>query len=437
MNKKILAPIGAALAMLAVSAGTTFALFTSKASSQIDINAGKVEVTSVLSNLKLYSGEWNSTSGEYDYPEVTSEGHFRNLGTAELIGDDKIEVVKMSPMDRIEFDLTYSNGSTILAKIRSVFKTVEDDGLLSALKVNIDNEEFFGSEIRTDWVITEVGSEDVTKHVSIELPEEAGNEYQTLSSVFEFDIEAIQANAHTFDGDAWLIHEGAEVEKESISEAVSAAVSGDTIKLNKNLASCGKLTLKAGVIFDGNGYAIKGASSLEVGKGGEVKNVTFYHLHNDSNKQTAIYASSLASSLTIKDCVFDGCEWDAIQITPLAGAEIEVSGCTFKNTTANSVKRYVHIQSVNTGVEFDAKVNGNKFVNCDKVSEGCVEIYYGVSAEQFDCTGNEVDENFKSEVALVSWIMVDADVFFPFAGASANYNHCEIVDDYAYFSYVA
>ena len=440
MNKKILAPIGAALAMLAVSAGTTFALFTSKASSQIDINAGKVEVSSVLSNLQLFSGAWNDSTGQYDYPEVTSEGHFRNLGTAELVGTDKVEVERMSPMDRIEFDLTYSNSSTILTKVRTVFKAVEDDGLLPALKVTVGDEEFAGREMRTAWVVTEVGSEDVTKHIKIELPEEAGNEYQTLTSVFSFDVEAIQANAHTFDGDALLIHEGKSAEKATIAEALSASVSGDTIKLNRDLYSCGAVSLKAGVTLDGNGYAICGASSVYASNGGEVKNLTFYHMHNANNKQSGLYAESLATSLTVKDCVFDGCEWDAIQITPKDGAEITITGCTFKNTSEWNVQRYVHIQSANNGTtDFTAKVNGNKFMNCNKVVQGALEIYYPVAASSIDCSLNEVDANFRSGVALtlVPWTAVDAEVFFPFAGASANYNHCEIEGYYAYFSYVA
>ena len=66
INKKILVPVLALTAFAAVGVGSTYAIFTSKANTNIAVTAGKVSVTATVENVKLYSGVYNEDTGVYE-----------------------------------------------------------------------------------------------------------------------------------------------------------------------------------------------------------------------------------------------------------------------------------------------------------------------------------------------------------------------------------
>lgn len=157
----------------------------------------------------------------------------------------------------------------------------------------------------------------------------------------------------------------------TLTEALSNAQSGDTVRLLKDIDNSidaegykGGInySLKAGVTLDGAGHTISGHIGVWINAaGGTVKNVKFENIHNDvvvdadtceyygweskTGNQSAIYASGLTGKAVITGCTFDNIDWDAIQITPTETAEIEITGNVFKHTnTTDTQLRYVHIQ---------------------------------------------------------------------------------------------
>ncbi|MGN1155586.1 MAG: hypothetical protein ACI4TK_05380, partial [Agathobacter sp.] len=173
-----------------------------------------------------------------------------------------------------------------------------------------------------------------------------------------------------------------------LSEAFKESAFGDTIVMlkdfaNPNLASAVKFTLKNGVTLEGNGYAIRGNSSLYMataaGATSTVKNVLFENIHNNTvvdedtcdyygwengkvGKLSAIYASGLQGTANIINCTFNNIDWDAIQATPTTGSTLNIIGNIFMHSgTEFSQLRYVHVQASSSYTKAIVNVNDNLF----------------------------------------------------------------------------
>lgn len=193
ITKTLVLSASAALMFGAVAAGTTYALFTSEAGADVTVSAGKVSLKAEIQGMKLYS--LDAESGEV--AELASTDTFTNGGTVTL-NENNIALDNVTPGDKIEFDLKLTNESTVAIKYRTVIESLSDAGLFSGLKVKIGDDEFAGIKAKTDYVAVAVGSAPTAVHVSIELPVDAGDEYQGKSCELSYKAQAIQGNA--FDG---------------------------------------------------------------------------------------------------------------------------------------------------------------------------------------------------------------------------------------------
>ena len=211
---------------------------------------------------------------------------------------------------------------------------------------------------------------------------------------------------------------------ESISDAVAAAKSGETVVMlkdfvNADLANSVHFSLKNGVTLDGQGHAIRGNADLYMASAADavstVKNVVFQYIHNGSKasqsdcdwygwengKQgtmSAIHIDSLQGTANIIDCTFDNADWDAIQITPKDGATINIIGNTFSHssTTDYSQLRYIHIQNTGWGSSSTAvNVHDNKFYKTRDLdaSSICNIGIWNVKSSGLNLTGNYFEYN--------------------------------------------
>ncbi len=177
----------------------------------------------------------------------------------------------------------------------------------------------------------------------------------------------------------------------SLAEAVAAANNGDTITLLADLSDLGSVYLPAGVTLDGDGKTISGNSAVYVNKaGGSVQNVNFESIHNANSKLSAIYGNSLEGTATITGCSFSNCDWDAIQITPVAGAVLIITNNTFRDDTNDGIKqqRYVHVQSAQN-VDFSATVTGN--VMYGHLKQEPMGVYYPTDETKVDLKLNYIE----------------------------------------------
>ena len=211
---------------------------------------------------------------------------------------------------------------------------------------------------------------------------------------------------------------------ESISDAVAAAKSGETVVMlkdfvNADLANSVHFSLKNGVTLDGQGHAIRGNADLYMASAADavstVKNVVFQYIHNGSKasqsdcdwygwengKQgtmSAIHIDSLQGTANIIDCTFDNADWDAIQITPKDGATINIIGNTFSHssTTDYSQLRYIHIQNTSWGSSSTTvNVNDNKFYKTRDLDAAsiCNIGIWNVKSSGLNLTGNYFEYN--------------------------------------------
>lgn len=177
------------------------------------------------------------------------------------------------------------------------------------------------------------------------------------------------------------------------------------IKLTADLVDVGTVVLSANVKLDGNGHRISGNSALSANAAGAtIVNTTFENIHNTtaltaaqiakynftrtSGNLTAVYATNLSGKLTIENCNFNSMDWDAIQIVPVAGAEITIKNNEFHNN--NEAVRYIHIQSAKN-VDFTATIRNNKFYNVSTLNETAIEVYYPANTEKLVITNNYID----------------------------------------------
>ena len=198
LKKSIILSSLAVVAFGSVAAGTTYALFTSKAETNISVTTGKVNVVATASDLKTYSGT-NLVGDDTDVLEETEvAGAFANGGTAVLDGTS-VTLKNVTPGDKVTFKITVVNHSTVVTKYRTKVTATDDTGLFAGLKLNVG-----GSSVQTlgDWIKIDAATDESGTTIgeydcSIELPSSVGTEYEGKSCTVSFGVEAIQGNAAT------------------------------------------------------------------------------------------------------------------------------------------------------------------------------------------------------------------------------------------------
>lgn len=232
---------------------------------------------------------------------------------------------------------------------------------------------------------TAVGEQDNSDHTWI------------LSPLAQVDDRSVSPdNIKVFENDVLIypvsyVAQIGDVKYETLAEAVAAAKSGDTIKLLVDLENTGNVSLPAGVTLDGDGKDITGTSAVYINKdGGTVQNVNFKNIHNETSKLSAIYGGNLAGTATITGCTFDNCDWDAIQITPVAGANVVITNNMFSDDVTDNVKqqRYIHVQS-KQNVDFSATITEN--VMPGKLTQEPIGVYYPTDKAKIDLTKNYIE----------------------------------------------
>ena len=163
---------------------------------------------------------------------------------------------------------------------------------------------------------------------------------------------------------------------ETLQAAIDAAQDGQTVTLLADVADCGSITISKNITLEGNGHTISGNSSINVNMPGNadadvtIHNVIFKDIAN-GNKLSAFYFSQVKGKLTITDCTFDSIEYEAIQVTPMEGAEISISNNVFKAKADGTQVRHIHIEMA-YGSGFDCEGQNINLTVTDNQLHGTV-----------------------------------------------------------------
>ena len=203
-------------------AGSTFALFTSEAEMNIAITSGNVELTASIDAVDLYSvrpvnaGETAEVIDEnqagYVY-EQQQNGTFANGGTAALNNGNELVLSKITPGDKVVINVASLNTSDVTIKARYTVEVLSGEELARGLVITlkdasgavVDTLVGLDSFIST-WETLAAGEQLAATTLEIELPVDAGNEYQHNAILaqnpnyngvaIQIFVEAVQGNAN-------------------------------------------------------------------------------------------------------------------------------------------------------------------------------------------------------------------------------------------------
>ena len=204
---------------------------------------------------------------------------------------------------------------------------------------------------------------------------------------------------------------------ETLADAIRLAAKGKTVKLLADVADCGSLTISENITLDGGGHTISGNSSISVNMPGNaaadvtIKNVNFKDIAN-GNKLSAFYFSQVKGKLTITGCTFDSIEYEAIQVTPMEGAEVNVSSNVFKAKADGTQVRHIHIEMA-YGSGFDCEGQNIKLTVTDNQLHGTVsgDASMGIWWVGTDST-LKVDGNYMEHPETVSITLSNSGVHY-------------------------
>ena len=204
---------------------------------------------------------------------------------------------------------------------------------------------------------------------------------------------------------------------ETLADAIRLAGKGKTITLLCDVADCGSLTNSKNITLDGGGHTISGNSSISVNMPGNaaadvtIKNVNFKDIAN-GNKLSAFYFSQVKGKLTITGCTFDSIEYEAIQVTPMEGAEVNVSSNVFKAKADGTQVRHIHIEMA-YGSGFDCEGQNIKLTVTDNQLHGTVsgDASMGIWWVGTDST-LKVDGNYMEHPETVSITLSNGGVHY-------------------------
>ena len=374
MNKKLLLSSLMSIAMLAsITTGATYALFTAEDTVNVNVTAGRVNVTARV--LETFSIK----SLDTELVEVKGEGTFSSGGKVTVDSQGNITLDRIVPGDRVEFTIDVVNDSNVDINYRSILTATGGLELYSGLVVTIDEAVYNGMTAYSKWEYLTPGEGSRQVKVTIELPKEAGNEYQNLSTSIHYTVSALQGNAEIVkeenaDENTTFIYSETDFRLFAMSVNNGETYKGKTVKLmsnidlaNKEWTPIGNSNNKFQGTFDGQNFPI---SNLNVGEStlsnvglfgfttdGSIKNV---HVHNadvDGRLNVGViagtpYTSTYENIKVTGDVTVDGMAY--------------VGGLFGKNVYANvnnltvdvTEESYVKANSVENGVAYRTYVGG-------------------------------------------------------------------------------
>lgn len=418
-TKKSLRTSGLALLLcVAMLIGTTFAWFTDSLTN----SGNKIESGTLNIGAKAYAvgegGTEVTISGVNGDKPITFSQTGADLETSK---DPIINDLLWEPGKSSAKLLEVTNNGSLAAKVKLAFQ-VTDGGLQNALWFDFvqvgENGSVTGtftkrpmSQLATvaDGVEVSLSANNSVRFVLVYgMDEAAGNEYQGKTFTADVTINATQLSEETdgfgnADYDKNAAYPVSDIT--GFEDALNKAQDGDTIQLTGNLKLEKIMSINKDLTIDGNGNTIISEQPVYVGAKNDVTiaNVEFTSPKNASNNASSLYAEGLEGNLTLKNCRFVDFQWEGVQITPKAGANIVVDNCYFSNSktmkeSGITTNRYFHVEVTdgNTDInQIHLQLTNNTFENVVQSAAGGDGYFkdsavtsYGIPKANINCSGN-------------------------------------------------
>ncbi len=266
IGKSLILPALTALAFGAVAAGTTYALFTSEAKSEVSVVSGKVLVEKTVS---LTGGE---TLVDGEVTEITASAGTLNFecgGTATIGENGDVELKNIVAGDKVTVKVHAANKSNVDIKYRAIVTTAGDFADIVSFEGKADGEVMKNSQtgLFTKYATAKSGTEDLGDYeLTFGIDKDTKvTDGSTRSGTVTIKIEAIQGNAQTKDESEYF----KVTTTKGLVETVNEADSGSTIEVASevDLEETLSVSKDLNLILDSNITAPAGQNAIVVEKG--------------------------------------------------------------------------------------------------------------------------------------------------------------------------
>ena len=252
------------------------------------------------------------------------------------------------------------------------------------------------------------------------MAESAGNEYQGESiDGIAITLVATQATGEE-DSYNGAYDENAEYPVVVADEAAlrQALAAGKNVRLGSDIVLTSAVTFSGDVEVVGDGNSIISSKEVYIAPTANVnfKNVNFANPVWDNNKASSVYASGLEGKVVFDGCTFTNPQWECIHITPMDGAEIIVTNCTFvvdgTGTYAHGTKveRMLHIQNTAASGNYTAVITNNRFIGVDLCRNAVIDVDDIAAFANVTCGGNTFANHDGTSVSTMTDGMIYVNI---------------------------
>ena len=398
-KRALLSSVIAMFICVAMLIGTTFAWFTDSASTAVNkIQAGTLDIALEMKNA---DGSW-----------VTAEGQTLKWKTADNRAQSEI---LWEPGCTYELpELRIVNNGDLALKYKIVISGIQGDAKLNeAIEWTIND-----TALDADHPLAAGTPNTLT--ISGHMKEEAGNEYRGLS-IDGIGITVV-ATQYTYENDSNgnTYDQGAEypVVVADETELKQALAAGKDVRLGSDIALTSAVTFSGDVEVVGDGNSIISSKEVYVAPTANVnfKNVNFANPVWDNNKASSVYASKLEGKVVFDGCTFTNPQWECIQITPMDGAEVIVTNCTFvvdgtvTYAHGTKVERMLHIQNTVASGKYTAVITNNKFIGVDLCRNAVIDVDDIEAFANVTCGGNTFYKHDNTPVSTMADGMIYVNI---------------------------
>ena len=402
-TRKALLSSALALTMcVAMLIGTTFAWFTDTASTAVNkIQSGTLDVALEMATA------WD-TEGK---PATWASAEGKTLAFKKAAGAAENEAVLWEPGCTYELpELRVVNNGNLALKYKVIITGIKGSAKLNTVidwTIANDADDTNATDLAsTEYHLTAIGTENASDILTISghMQETAGNDYQDLTiDGISITVVATQDKVE-YDSEKNTYDENAEypVQVTSATELSNALAAGKDVVLTQDIELTAAVTINGDAKIVGDGKSIISQYPVNVAKDANVtfQNVNFATPTNTKNNASSVYAKKLEGKVVYDGCTFTNPQWECIQITPVDGADITVTNCTFivdgtgtyAKADGTKVERMLHIQNDSAPLadhaNYTVTVKNNKFIGVDLCNNSVIDIDDIAAFANVTCGGN-------------------------------------------------
>ena len=240
-----------------------------------------------------------------------------------------------------------------------------------------------------------------------------------------FNATAIQKAPFNDPVIAYTQPENVETQKD-LETAIKDAQDGDTLFINGDVKLEKTMSVNKNITLVGTGDTVISGQPVKVAKDKNItfKNITFEQATNTNKNASLVYATGLTGKLVFEGCTFRNFEWEGIQVTPNAGAELVVNNCIFTNSKTMAengfeTKRYLHVEVSDSSTDRNSikiQITNNTFENVVQSSAGgngyfsdSAVTVYGVPHKNIECANNVFTGKVQQDATTSMYVIYISD----------------------------